>query len=188
MIYHQRSSEREVSIISLPDNKVKKSVFCYSQYNSAGSVKNRIKSFSYYLKWLKENPQNFMVNVYDYSINFEDNSYFYVMEGLKDLSKREELLADDFFNYHNGNLSKNSERQYLSLIKTNYKLYQFLEENSGAYDDVHGGNIGIDKNGQYKFMDLEGSAWSFNVNKDRLFIRFKNKIIFEESSGIENRI
>jgi hypothetical protein len=86
-----------------------------------------------------------MVNIYDYSVNFDDNSYYYVMESLKDLSKREENLADDFFNYHNGNLSKNSERQYLSLIKTNYKLYQFLEENCGSYDDVHGGNIGIDK-------------------------------------------
>jgi hypothetical protein len=188
MIYHQRSSEREVSIIQLPDNKVKKSVFCYSQYNSAGSVKNRIKAFSHYLRWVKENPQNFMVNIYDYSVNFEENSYFYVMEFLKDLNKREEHLADDFFNYHNGNLSKSSERQYQSLVKTNYKLYQFLEENCGAYDDVHGGNIGIDKNGQYKFMDLEGSAWSFNIKQNDLIVKFKNKIIFEESSEAERRV
>lgn len=180
MIYYQKSSEREVSVTLLPDNKVKKSVYCFLPYVSAEKFLNtKITAFSKFLNFLKEEPQNSLVKIYDYQINLNDNFYCYVMEHLKSLNKKEESLADDFYNYHNGNLSKKEEREYSSLIKSHYKLYQFLEENCSSYNDVHGGNIGINKNSEYKFMDLEGAAWDFDAKQDCMFVKFKNKIIFK---------
>lgn len=164
MIYNQKSSEREVIITKLPDNKIKKEVYCLTPYFNGKSLKSRILSFSKFLNFLRENPHPGLVTIYDVSVNISENYYSYTMEELKELNKREEHLADDFYKYHNGDFSKNEERKYCSLIKNHYKLYSFLEKNSGLYDDIHGGNIGISKDGNYKFMDLEGSCWEFGFD------------------------
>ncbi len=179
MIYHQKSSEREVIITKTSDGKIKKEVYCFSPYMFGKSLKLRLTAFSHFLNWIKANPIPGLVTIHDSSTNLSENYYSYIMEELKELNRSEENLVDDYYKYHNGDLPKKEEREYNSLIKRHYKLYCFLEENSGLYDDIHGGNIGISKDGNYKFMDLEGSSWDFDAKQDAIWVKFKNKIIFQ---------
>lgn len=105
------------------------------------------------IRYLKKTKNKAVVNLYEHGV-LVGGAHYYVMDKLASL-KNKWNRGDQIASYLYGDPIPNTESQELKLfVKRARKL---LDEY--GYGDIHGGNIMLDADGNYKFVDLESFTY-----------------------------
>lgn len=105
------------------------------------------------IRHIKKTKSKAVVNIYEYGV-LAGGAHYYVMDKLKGL-KDKWNRGDQLSSYLYGDPVPADESPQLKLfVKRARKL---LDEY--GYGDIHGGNIMLDADGEYKFVDLESFTY-----------------------------
>lgn len=105
------------------------------------------------IKYIKKIKSKAVVNIYEYGV-LAGGAHYYVMDkltGLKDKWNRGDQLSSYLYG---GPVPATESPQLKAFVKRARKL---LAEY--GYGDIHGGNIMLDGDGEYKFVDLESFTY-----------------------------
>lgn len=111
------------------------------------------KSIVSRIKYFKNKKYSHVVKIFDVGIfTFEQvKYYYYVMEKLKPLPDNScNRIINTFENFYRSGrkISKKLSRAMQTFIAKSNKMQLY-------YADLHAGNVMMDRNGNYKFIDLE---------------------------------
>ncbi|NJO03868.1 MAG: hypothetical protein HC880_21305 [Bacteroidia bacterium] len=105
------------------------------------------------IRYIKKNKNKAVVNLYEHGV-LAGGAHYYVMDKLsplKDKWNRGDRLASYLYG---GTIPPTETPQLVSFVKEARKLLDKYE-----YGDIHGGNIMLDADGNYKFVDLESFTY-----------------------------
>jgi hypothetical protein len=106
------------------------------------------------IRYLKKNENKAVVNLYEHGV-LAGGAHYYVMDklaSLKDKWNRGDRIAT--YLYGSEVVSKAESPELKLFVKRARKLFDKY-----GYGDIHGGNIMLDADGNYKFVDLESFTY-----------------------------
>lgn len=144
------------NVKKLDGNRVRKTTRC--------SMLETIIFMEKLCSYLIKNPDPTIVPVYDFCycgrITDGTHQYEYEMEQLYQLPRDEKRIVDAASDdwYDSGFYPSQSKIEIVVASQTEYPdLFNFLESITrlGRYTDLHSGNLMLDRDGNYRLVDLE---------------------------------